>query len=222
MEIKKSKSVDLGSFRVPIILLGLLFTSGMILAAFTYSVPDDGGKDKNDKTRTVNSTIETADEPPKIIEPEDAPQINVPLPPSEVVEVIKDKEEPAKATTPTTLPPPMPVGVKDVVVKEEIVEYPDKEAMFPGGAAAMTRWIQEHVVYPEMARETGEQGKVYVQFVVESNGKITGVEVIRKVSGDLDREAARVVRAMPNWEPGESKAKKVKTRVRLPINFTLK
>ena len=106
-------------------------------------------------------------------------------------------------------------------VEEEVIEFPDVEAEFIGGPQALMKYIQSNIQYPPTSIEMNEQGKVYLSFVVEPDGSISNVVVERGVSPDLDKEAKRVVRSMPNWKPGESKAKKSRTRCRLPINFQL-
>ena len=109
----------------------------------------------------------------------------------------------------------------DVEEEEGIIEFPDVEAEFIGGAQALMKYISSNIQYPPTSIEMNEQGKVYLSYVVEPDGSISQVVVERGVSPDLDREAKRVVRSMPNWKPGESKAKKSRTRCRLPINFQL-
>ena len=106
-------------------------------------------------------------------------------------------------------------------VEEEVIEFPDVEAEFIGGPQALTKYIQTNIQYPPTSIEMNEQGKVYLSFVVEADGSITNVAVERGVSPDLDREAKRVLRSMPNWIPGETKGEKSRTRCRLPINFQL-
>ena len=106
-------------------------------------------------------------------------------------------------------------------VEEEVIEFPDVEAEFIGGPQAFGKYIQTNIQYPSTSIEMNEQGKVYLSFVVEADGSITNVAVERGISPDLDREAKRVVRSMPNWIPGETKGKKSRTRCRLPINFQL-
>ena len=109
----------------------------------------------------------------------------------------------------------------DVEEEEGIIEFPDVEAEFIGGAQALMKYISSNIQYPPTSIEMNEQGKVYLSYVVEPDGSISNVVVERGVSPDLDKEAKRVVRSMPNWKPGESKAKKSRTRCRLPINFQL-
>ena len=108
-----------------------------------------------------------------------------------------------------------------IEVQEEIIEFPDVEAGFPGGTAELQRWIVQNIQYPQTSIEMNEQGRVYLSFVVEADGSISNIAVERGVSADLDKEAKRVVRTMPKWTPGEAKGKKARVRCRLPINFTL-
>ena len=113
------------------------------------------------------------------------------------------------------------IDVEEEEKEEGIIEFPDVEAEFIGGAQALMKYISSNIQYPPTSIEMNEQGKVYLSFVVEPDGSISNVVVERGVSPDLDKEAKRVVRSMPNWKPGESKAKKSRTRCRLPINFQL-
>ncbi|MCF8416053.1 MAG: TonB family protein [Crocinitomicaceae bacterium] len=110
---------------------------------------------------------------------------------------------------------------KVVSYDDEVIEFPDVEAGFPGGTAGLQRWIVQNIQYPQAAIEKYEQGRVYLSFVVEKDGSISNIVIERGVSPDLDREAKRVVRTMPNWIPGEEKGKRARVRCRLPINFTL-
>ena len=103
----------------------------------------------------------------------------------------------------------------------EIIEFPDVEAEFIGGAQAMMKYIQQNIQYPPTSIEMNEQGKVYLSFVVESDGSISNISIERGVSIDIDKEAKRIVRNMPKWSPGESNGKKARTRCRVQINFQL-
>lgn len=97
----------------------------------------------------------------------------------------------------------------------------DQDPKFPGGDAAMMRWISEHLRYPAMAQENNIQGRVVVQFIVTRSGKIGEVKVIRSKDPDLDREAIRVVRTLPDFTPGTIKGVPVDAWYTLPINFRL-
>jgi len=103
----------------------------------------------------------------------------------------------------------------------EIVEIPDKEAEFPGGSDKMMRYISENVRYPQSSIEFNEQGRVFLSFIIEKDGKITNVKVEKGVSDSIDAEALRLVNSMPWWTPGVLKGEPVRTKAMLPINFTL-
>ena len=145
--------------------------------------------------------------------------MEVPPPPAEEILEEENKEEPPKKIVP--VPPPVKIATEQTKIAEEIIEFPDVKASFPGGAAALKQYIRDNVVYPEMAMEMNEQGKVYLSFVVEKDGKITNIKIERGVSSDLDKEAKRVVRSMPKWIPGETKGKSVRTKCSLPIVFVI-
>lgn len=85
----------------------------------------------------------------------------------------------------------------------------------------MYSYLGEEVDYPDMAFDNNIQGKVYVQFVVEKDGSITDVNVIKGVHKTLDNEAIRVVSGMPKWKPGKQRGKAVRVRYTIPINFTI-
>ena len=92
---------------------------------------------------------------------------------------------------------------------------------FPGGDAELMKYIQEHLRYPTMAAENNIQGKVVVQFVVTKNGSIGEVKVIRSRDQDLDKEAVRVVKSLPNFIPGRMNGQPVNVWYTLPIYFKL-
>ena len=92
---------------------------------------------------------------------------------------------------------------------------------FPGGQEALMKFLSESVKYPKEAFKDGVQGRVVVQFVVEKDGSISEVEVVKKVNEHLDAEAVRVVNAMPKWKPGKQKGENVRVKYTLPISFRL-
>ena len=95
----------------------------------------------------------------------------------------------------------------------------DQEPQFPGGEAALMKYLQSHTNYPPMAAEDGIQGKVIVQFVIDKTGKVGEVKVVRSVDQYLDREAARVVKSLPKFTPGQKNGKPVDVLCVLPVNF---
>jgi protein TonB len=112
--------------------------------------------------------------------------------------------------------------VDEEPVVEEIFDVVEEAPEFPGGMAEMYSFLGEEIKYPQMAQDNNIQGKVYVQFVVEKDGSITDVTVIKGVhASTLDKEAVRVVSEMPNWKPGKQRGKAVRVRYTIPINFTI-
>lgn len=221
MDLKKSETANIEKLRMPIVLIGLLFVGSLVLASFSYTVgvPREDQLASNESDANIQFVQENTKETPP--PPETPPQVDVP---PQVDEDVQEAENTDDIPAPTVSAPPPPVipgPTQQVQVDEEIIEFPDVEASFPGGAAAMQKWISENVQYPQTSIEMNEQGRVYLSFVVESDGSISNIAVERGVSADLDREAKRLLRQMPKWSPGESKGKKARTRCRLPINFTL-
>lgn len=218
METKKTEKANIEKLRFPIASIGLLFIGSMVLATLSFTK----GVNKDLRTKAAESSVEIEfllETAPKVIPPT-PPEVKFTPP---VTEKIIEEKSTKKIPDPRIiLPPPHnPLGPDTVVIIPPIIDFPDVEATFMGGAVAMQKWIAENVQYPQGAIEMNEQGKVYLSFVVESDGSISNITVERGVSSDLDKEAKRLVRQMPNWVPGEAKGKKARTRCRLPINFTL-
>lgn len=92
---------------------------------------------------------------------------------------------------------------------------------FPGGDAGLLRWVSLNIIYPETAMKNDVQGRVVVQFVVTKTGSVGGVKVVRSVDPELDREAVRVVKTLPNFIPGKMNGQSVNVWYTLPINFKL-
>lgn len=112
---------------------------------------------------------------------------------------------------------PEPEPVKE----EEIFVAVEQQPEFPGGTAALMKWLANNVRYPQMALENGISGRVIVKFVVEKDGSVSGVTLVRGVDKDLDREAIRVVKSMPKWQPGKNNGQAVRCYFNLPVNFKL-
>lgn len=92
---------------------------------------------------------------------------------------------------------------------------------FPGGQSALFEWLSKNIKYPVVAEENGVQGRVIVTFVVERNGSITDVQVVKSVDPSLDKEAVRVVKAMPHWIPGKQNGSAVRVKFTVPVTFRL-
>lgn len=220
MEEKKHSEVDGDKIKSSITIIGLNYVAALALAAFTFGQVNLENDDKEHAAKDTNRTFQQEAEETPPPPPEDPPEIQItPEVPEEVV--IKENEETPPPPDVTPPAPPPPVEQKVEPVAAPIVEFPDVEAGFPGGPAAMMKWINDNVKYPQTSIEMNEQGRVFLSFVVEKDGSITNVKVERGISIDLDKEAKRVVRKMPKWIPGESAGRAVRARCRLPINFQL-
>ncbi len=102
-----------------------------------------------------------------------------------------------------------------------VVDFAEQEPKFPGGEEAMMKFVQANIEYPKISVANGEQGTVYVQFIIYKDGHIGDIKIMRGATKNLNAEAMRVVGLMPNWQPGEQKGKKVNVRYTLPIQFRL-
>ena len=105
--------------------------------------------------------------------------------------------------------------------EEEIFVAVEQKAEFPGGEAAMYKWLGNNIRYPEAAQQNDIQGKVHVKFVVEKDGSIGAVTLVKGVDKDLDREALRVIKKMPKWQPGKNNGGPVRSYFSLPVTFRL-
>ena len=121
-----------------------------------------------------------------------------------------------------------------IAIKEEVIAAPkvedetpvsiamvEQKPEFPGGESAMYKWLSDNIVYPSVASEEGVQGRVVVEFVVGKDGSISNVRVVRPRHPALDKEALRVVKAMPKWMPGRNNGQPVKVTYTLPVTFRL-
>jgi protein TonB len=106
-------------------------------------------------------------------------------------------------------------------VTQKIFDVVEQQPSFPGGQAALLQWLQQNIHYPPVAEENGIQGRVVVSFVVEPDGSITNVQVVRGVDPSLDKEAVRVTKAMPKWQPGKQNGQAVRVKYNLPVQFRL-
>lgn len=105
--------------------------------------------------------------------------------------------------------------------ENKVFDIVEQQPLFPGGPAALMKYLSENTKYPVVAQENGVQGRVTVQFVVEKDGSISDVHVLRGVDPSLDREAVRVVKSMPRWTPGKQNGINVRVNYRVPVLFRL-
>ena len=145
--------------------------------------------------------------------------------PEEEVETSEEMNQAITAVVGTGAPSAVvsaPVGpVVEADDDDRIYEMVEENAEFPGGEAALTKWLAEHIKYPQKCQEQGTQGRVMLRFVVNRDGSITDVEILRSPDPDLAKEAERVVKTMPKWKPGRQGNKTVRSRFNLPVLFRL-
>lgn len=106
--------------------------------------------------------------------------------------------------------------------KEQVFTLAEEMPVFPGGEEAMVKYIAINTKYPEAAQKEGVSGRVFIEFIIDKNGKVTDAEVKRGVRKDLDDEALRVINSMPDWAPGKHSGKNVAVRFTIPVNYKLR
>lgn len=237
MIAKKSSRFDLEGKRRAFFTLGLLVTGSLTLAAFTYTdtmLVADGGNDVARERIHLTYELETPEKKKEIVE---LPKIkmdnkiaSVDVDPS-ISQFITLTKNTAKTPDPGVTTDPGNLATGDLIIGDDddkivavlppVIEWADVDAKFIGGSTEMIKYIHSVIEYPQISKEYEDQGTVYITFVVEVNGDISNIEITQGVSKELDREAKRVVKSFPKWIPGEKDAKKVRTRIRLPIVFTL-
>lgn len=111
--------------------------------------------------------------------------------------------------------------VKPKVEENKVFEYVEQMPSFPGGDAALMRYLSKNIKYPPLAEENGIQGRVICSFVVERDGSVSDIRIKRSVDPSLDKEAMRVVSAMPKWIPGRQNGQMVRVKYTLPVTFRL-
>lgn len=114
-----------------------------------------------------------------------------------------------------------PVIEEEEVVEQEIFQIVEEMPEYPGGDKKLLEYVAKSVKYPQIARESGIQGRVFVNFVIEPDGSVSNVKVLRGIGGGCDEEAMRVIKSMPKWKPGKQRGKAVRVTYTLPVNFKL-
>ena len=114
-----------------------------------------------------------------------------------------------------------PEVVEEEVVEQEIFQIVEEMPSFPGGEGKLMEYVAKNIKYPQIARETGIQGRVFVGFVVEPDGSISNVKLLRGIGGGCDEEATRVIKSLPKWKPGKQRGKAVRVSYQIPVFFKL-
>ncbi|MFP4470560.1 MAG: energy transducer TonB [Bacteroidales bacterium] len=224
MEAKKSKKADLEGKKAIFLEIGLIVALAAVLLAFNYKSYDSGP--------SLDIQVQVDDTPEEII-PITQQEVKPPPPPppktvtvinivEDDVEVEEDIDIDVEADQETIVEDFVPVVEEEEEVDEpEIFTVVENMPSFPGGDVARIKFLQENIRYPQMARESGIQGTVYVTFVVEPDGTVSDIRVIRGIGGGCDEEAVRVIKEMPKWNPGMQRGKPVRVQFNMPIKFTL-
>lgn len=228
MEVKKAPKANIEKHKPTFILMGLVVALAALFVGFEWS----STLEELDEQVIVQDVL--AEEEIEITQREPEPPPPPPPPEPEVPEVIEVTEErveeridlssleddQSRAQIETYTPPPPPKQEEEEVTEEIFVVVEDQPE-FPGGMSALMKFLGDNIRYPVIAQENGIQGRVITNFVVERDGSITDVQVVRGQDPSLDKEAVRVIKTMPKWKPGKQRGKAVRVRFTLPVVFRL-
>jgi protein TonB len=203
-------------------------------------------KGQGDTEVPVLKTVKYTDlaPPPPIQNTPPPPQVNIPPPVKTIIKYLPPKVTDKEIVEEEEMPTIEEVkqndigaenieGTGEVIFEEPVEEVVQEEeedkifmvveqpAEFEGGLQAMAKFLQKNLKYPASARRMGTEGSVFVSFVIDKEGKISDVQVVKGISADCDKEAVRVVTLMPHWKPGKQNGRAVKSRFVLPIKFKL-
>ena len=227
MEVKKSPKADLENKKTTNLLIGAILTLSVLFIGFEWSE-----RDKQVTTDTGIQEVVFEEEIIPITEQEQPQQ--APPPPEapkaeEVIEIMDNDSKVEESTIQASDDTQAAVEVKYTPVEVEEEEVDEQQIFtiveenpeFPGGIQACYKWIADNMKYPQISQENGVQGRVTVNFVVNADGSIVDVKVVRGVDPHLDKEAIRVVSKMPKWKPGKQRGKAVRCSFNLPVRFKL-
>jgi protein TonB len=224
MEAKKSEKADLTKKSSLFFSIGLLFTMIIMLWQFEKKSYDETIADLTNKTS--NTFEEMLEVPPTEQPPPPAPVVQQP----QIVEVPDEEEIKEDLNIKFDVEVTEDTKVEAVQVVEAKVEEEDVEQVFSvveesaapkGGMQAFYKYVGEKLKYPAQARRMGTEGRVFVEFVVNRDGSIVDVKVVRGIGAGCDEEAIRVVQSAPAWSPGKQRGKPVRQKMVIPINFKL-
>ncbi|MCX4290875.1 MAG: energy transducer TonB [Odoribacter sp.] len=225
MEIKKAPKVDLERKKGIFFEIGLVLALGILLYAFEWKTETkktqdmQGSEVEQVEEEIIPVTTQNTPPPPP---PPPAPKL------TDLINIVDNDQDIDDELEITDAEDEAENTVVDVTQFEDFGEEDTGEAQIfqvvetmPTFKGNMNKWLKDNVKYPILAQENGISGRVFVAFVVEVDGSITDVKVARSVDPSLDKEAVRVVKAMPKWNPGKQRNKPVRVAFTVPINFTL-
>jgi protein TonB len=225
MEEKKSPKANLENKKLMFMQIGMVISLLIAWLAFEHKSYDRREIDESLLNREVvldEEMVEiTKQEEPKP-QPVEVPKQTTQL---EIVEddvEVEDIEINAEVDQTEVIEEYVPVEVEEEeVVEAEVFTIVEEMPAYPGGDAKLYEYLGKNIKYPQIARESGIQGRVFVNFVVEPDGSVSNVKVMRGIGGGCDEEAVRVIKTMPKWKPGKQRGKAVRVSYQIPVVFKL-
>ena len=225
MEEKKSPKANLENKKLMFIQIGMIISLLIAWMAFEHKSYDKREIDPSLLNREVvvdEEMVEITKQEEQKPQPVEVPKQTTQL---EIVQddvEVEDIEINAEVDQQEVIEEYVPVEVEEEeVVEQEIFQIVEEMPAYPGGEQKLMEFIAKGIKYPQIARETGIQGRVFVGFVIEPDGSVSNVKVLRGIGGGCDEEAMRVVKSMPKWKPGKQRGKAVRVSYMLPVNFKL-
>ena len=225
MQLKKSPKASLEDTKFTYVLMGLVLVLSICYVAFEWTEKEVTKYEVSDtdfffeEEIDIQQTTQETPPPPPPPAVQEVEVLNVVEDDVEVEEIEINTEDDKDVEV--VIAPPVEAPVEE---EEEEVIFMVVETMpeFPGGQQALFKYLGENVKYPVIAQENGIQGRVICQFVVNKDGSIVDVVVVRS-SGEpsLDKEALRVINSMPKWKPGKQRGKAVSCKYTVPVSFRL-
>ena len=221
---KKFYSVDVNKYSGLFANIGIAISLAIVLAAFEY--PDFEEQELVDLGTLAAEVEEMMEIPPTEQLPPPPPKIETP----QIVEVPDEEEIEEEIEIDLDMEADEETVIEEIIVEEEPVEEEKVDEIFEiveesaepeGGYAEFYKYVKKKIKYPNQAKRMGVEGKVYVQFVVNTDGTIIDVKAIRGIGAGCDEEAVRILQGSPKWKPGKQRGRAVKQRIVLPINFKL-
>jgi len=223
MEAKKTDSADLTKKSGFYLSIGLLATMTLVVTAFEWRQYEDSLVDLQGKN--INTFEEVMEVPPTEQPPPPPPQVQQP----QVIEVPDEEEIKEDIKVNLDVEVTDQTKIEEIVVQaaepeeesDQIFNIVEESATPKGGMAAFYKYVSDKIKYPPQARRMGIEGRVFVEFVIGKDGKLTEVRAIKGIGAGCDEEAVRIVQSAPPWNPGKQRGKPVKQRYTLPIIFKL-
>ena len=229
MEVKKSSRADLSHFRVQGFLLGFVFALSCLFVAFEYTIQPEDPLDDPDLLSQFANDVELA----PIMRPENElalapkaepkPTMKLKVVDNDVEQEVQQPEEPVETDLNTDMSETEEEEAPNAPEEEEVhkTRIVEEIPQFPGGPLEFIKWLTRNLKYPSSVERQRIQGKVVAEFIVNKDGSVTDVRVVKSLHPACDREALRVLRMMPRWTPGIENDQPCRTKVCIPIVFRL-